>query len=53
MAESYAVTQHSVAMELASNPVLRLVQSPVSGMRAALPFLTCSKQWIIDAADDC
>lgn len=52
IAEGYAVvTQHSVAMELPSNPVLRLAQSPVR--HTAFPFLAWSKQWIIDAADDC
>lgn len=39
IAEGYAVTQHCMAMELASNLVLRLAQSPVSGMHAGFPIL--------------
>lgn len=54
ISEGYAVvTQHYVAMELPSNPVLRLAQSPVTGRHSAFLFLAWSKQWIIDAADDC
>lgn len=52
--EGYAVvTQDCMAMELHSNPVLRLAQSLVTGRHAAFPFLARSKQWIVDAAADC
>lgn len=54
IAEDYSVmTQLYRTMELPSNPVLGLAQSPVTGSHAAFPFLAWSKQWIIDAADGC
>lgn len=53
IAEVYAEVIITMWPWLSSSPVLRQAQSPVAGRHAAFPFLAWSKQWIIDAADDC